>query len=219
MLFGVSLDVKAGEIVVLVGSNGAGKTTLLNSIMGLTHIRSGRIIYQNQDLTGKRPHEISRSGIALVPQEDNVFSPLTVSENLQMAGYLITDPGEYEQKLAFIYEIFPILQARGNQRARTLSGGERQMLAIGMALLQSPRLLLLDEPSTGLSPIILKQVMDIIKEINRQLGTSILIVEQRIKEAFAVADKAYVLKNGRIVLSSDNPAALDREELRQSYLT
>jgi len=220
VIFGVSLDVKEGGLVALVGPNGAGKSTTLHTILGLLHPRKGTIIYNGQDISRRTPVENVKNGISLVSQGGRCFSDLTVLENLQLGGHMYKDPSELDQRIASVYDIFPLLQERKYQRAGSLSGGERQMLAMGRALMPSPELFLLDEPSAGLSPIMAKEMMKTMKYLSKEKGISTLIVEQNIREVFAVADEAYVMKVGQIVLHNDNPNSLIGDEnVRRSYLS
>lgn len=220
VIFGISLEVKDGEVVALVGPNGAGKSTTLHTILGLLHPRKGTIIYNGQDVSQRTSVENVKNGISLVSQGGRCFSALTVLENLQLGGHMYKSPNELNQKIRSVYEIFPILEERKYQRAGSLSGGERQMLAMGRALMSSPELFLLDEPSAGLSPLLAKEVMKTMKYLSTERGISTLIVEQNIREVFAVADQAYVMKVGQIVLHNDNPVSLiGDDEVRRSYLT
>jgi len=220
VIFGISFDLKKGALIALVGPNGAGKTTTLHTIIGLLHPQKGTIRYKGEDITVRKASENVRSGISLVPQGGRVFPDLTVLENLQLGGYFLDDSKELNQRIEFIYDLFPILRERKYQMARLLSGGERQMLAIGRALMLTPELILLDEPSAGLAPILVKELMKTIEEINKKTGMSVLLVEQNVREAFSIAHKAYVMKVGKIVLENSHPTSLlDDEALRKSYLT
>ncbi len=218
VLESVSFHVQEGERVAVVGRNGAGKTTLLHALLGVLPATSGRIVYQGRDLVRDSAQERVRSGIALVPQGGRVFANLTVRENLDLGAYVVRDPGAIEAALGLVYEMFPRLRERAAQLAGTLSGGERQMLAIGRALMARPKLLMLDEPSSGLAPIVVKELMEKIHRVSTTLGTTILMVEQNIREAFKVVQRVYVLKLGRIVFE-DRPDVLVRDDrLRQAYL-
>ncbi len=194
ILQGVSLEVAAGEIVVIVGPNGAGKSTALKSVFGLVQIRGGRVVFDGRDLTGQRPDQIVRAGISFVPQTENVFPTLTVEENLDMGAYLRDD--DTRQQKAKVYELFPPLLEKRRQAAGTLSGGQRQMVAMGRALMLDPKLLLVDEPTAGLSPLFMDQIFEILRAINRT-GVAILMVEQNAKQALAIADRGYVLAIGQ----------------------
>ncbi len=218
VLEAVTFHVGEGERVAVVGRNGAGKTTLLHTLLGVLPASRGRIVYQGKDLTRDSAQERVRSGIALVPQGGRVFANLTVRENLDLGGYVVRDPSAAVAALALVFEMFPRLRERAEQLAGTLSGGERQMLAIGRALMARPKLLMLDEPSSGLAPIVVKELMEKIHRVSTTLGTTILMVEQNIREAFKIVQRVYVLKLGRIVFE-DQPDVLVRDDrLRQAYL-
>jgi branched-chain amino acid transport system ATP-binding protein len=216
-LKGIDLDVKQGEIVTLIGSNGAGKSTLMMTICGSPRARAGRIIFDGKDITQMPTHEIVRLGIAQSPEGRRIFPRMTVLENLQM-GATITDPGYFEQDAARIFKMFPILEKRVGQRGGTLSGGEQQMLAIGRALMARPRLLLLDEPSLGLAPLIVKQIFSVIKELNETEGLTVFLVEQNAFHALKLAHRAYVMVNGAITLTGTGKELLSRPEVRAAYL-
>lgn len=218
VLEAVTFHVGEGERVAVVGRNGAGKTTLLHTLLGVLPASRGRIVYQGKDLTRDSARERVRSGIALVPQGGRVFANLTVRENLDLGGYVVRDPSAAVAALDLVFEMFPRLRERAAQLAGTLSGGERQMLAIGRALMARPKLLMLDEPSSGLAPIVVKELMEKIHRVSTTLGTTILMVEQNIREAFKIVQRVYVLKLGRIVFE-DQPDVLVRDDrLRQAYL-
>jgi branched-chain amino acid transport system ATP-binding protein len=202
-LHGVSFDLKEGEIVTLIGANGAGKSTTLNTISGLIHPTRGTITFQGSEITEIQPPEIVKRGLIQVPEGRKIFSTLTVWENLDLGAFLNPDKKDKEQLIEMVFERFPRLKERRNQKGGTLSGGEQQMLAIGRGLMAKPKVLLLDEPSMGLSPILVEQIFDTIREIN-QSGTSILLVEQNALMALSIADRGYVLDTGRVVL--DGPA-------------
>ena len=214
-LQGVSIEVDEGQIVSIIGSNGAGKTTLLNCISGLVRPVKGSIRFYGQDLP-KKPHLIVKKGIVQVPEGRKVFSGLTVKENLLVGGYLL--PGkELEKNVARIFEIFPVLRERSHQFAGTLSGGEQQMLAIGRGLMSNPRVMLLDEPSLGLAPLIVTAVFNLIREI-RDSKITVLLVEQNARKALSLCDRAYVLENGRIIMSGRGKELLDSPEVKHAYL-
>ena len=216
-LKGVSLTVNDGEIVTLLGANGAGKTTTLRSINGLNRPRQGFIRFQGRDITTTPPHEIVKRGIAQSPEGRRLFPRMSVTENLEMGAFQRADRAEIKSDMDRVFELFPRLQERRSQKAGTMSGGEQQMCAIGRALMARPKLLLLDEPSLGLAPIFVERIFDIIRQINEQ-GTSILLVEQNALMALNAADRGYVLETGKIVLA-DNAAALKtNEEVRKTYL-
>ena len=215
-LNGVALEVKQGEIVALLGNNGAGKTTTLKSISGLVSPRRGRITLEGRPLSGAPPHEIVHRGIAHVPEGRRIFNRLTVRENLGMGAYLRSDDG-VTADLDRVFALFPILRERLGQSAGTLSGGEQQMLAIGRALMANPRLLLLDEPSMGLSPVLVERIFETIAGINRQ-GTTILLVEQNAAMALAVAHRGYVLETGSIALHGTAAELAQDADVRRAYL-
>jgi branched-chain amino acid transport system ATP-binding protein len=216
-LKGVSIDVRDGEIVTLLGANGAGKSTTLRSINGLNRPRQGTIQFQGRDITSVAAHQIVKRGIAQAPEGRRLFPRMTVTENLEMGAFQRSDRGEIRGDIDRVFDLFPRLQERRNQKAGTMSGGEQQMCAIGRALMARPKLLLLDEPSLGLAPIFVERIFEIIKQINDQ-GTSILLVEQNALMALDAADRGYVLETGRIVLA-DNAAALKtNEQVRKTYL-
>ena len=215
-LKGVTLSVAKGEIVTLLGNNGAGKTTTLKTLSGLLGPRQGRIALERELLIGVPPHEIVRRGIAHVPEGRRIFNRLTVLENLEMGAYARVD-GSVAQDLERVYHIFPRLKERQDQVAGTLSGGEQQMLAIARALMASPRLLLLDEPSMGLAPVLVEQIFETIQDINRQ-GTTILLVEQNAAMALSIAHRGYVLETGAIVLSGSAAELHENAEVRRAYL-
>ena len=216
-LKGIDLDVKQGEIVTLIGSNGAGKSTLMMTICGSPRARAGHISFDGKDITQMPTHEIIRLGIAQSPEGRRIFPRMTVLENLQM-GATITDPSYFDQDAARIFKMFPILEKRVGQRGGTLSGGEQQMLAIGRALMARPRLLLLDEPSLGLAPLIVKQIFSVIKELNETEGLTVFLVEQNAFHALKLAHRAYVMVNGAITLTGTGKELLSRPEVRAAYL-
>jgi len=215
-LRGVSVSVQEGQIVSLIGANGAGKSTLLMSICGNPRSSRGSIRFEGQDITERQTYEIVRMGIAQAPEGRRIFPRMSVMENLQM-GAVTTDVAHFDQDVDKVFELFPILRNRRTQRGGTLSGGEQQMLAIGRALMSRPRLLLLDEPSLGLAPLIVKQIFDVIQNINRD-GVTVLLVEQNAYHALRLAHHAYVMANGRIVLEGAGRDLLANEEVRKAYL-
>ncbi|MET0186319.1 MAG: ABC transporter ATP-binding protein [Achromobacter sp.] len=215
-LNGVSVEVNKGEIVTLIGSNGAGKTTLLMSICGNPRIREGRIEFQGEDISRKDTHHIMRSGIAVSPEGRRVFKDLTVAENLMMGGFFLSRDA-IQKGLDYVYGLFPRLKERAGQRAGTMSGGEQQMLAIGRALMSRPTLLLLDEPTLGLAPLIIAQIFEIIRTIRDQ-GITVFLVEQNANKALQVADRGYVLETGRVVLADTGANLLVNPEVRRAYL-
>jgi branched-chain amino acid transport system ATP-binding protein len=216
-LWGVSLQVNDGELVALVGPNGAGKTTTLKVITGLLSFSSGEIKFNDHDLNKKPAHQIVELGISQVPEGGRVFTGLSVLENLELGAFVSDARKHKDQTLKWVFEIFPRLEERKNQQAGTLSGGERQMLAIGRALMSKPNLLMLDEPSFGLAPILVQQMFEMIGEINKQ-GVTVLLVEQNVRAALELAQRAYVLENGRIVGEGKGDALLSFESIRSAYL-
>jgi len=215
-LRGVSVSVKEGQIVSLIGANGAGKSTLLMTICGNPRAARGKIRFEGEDITGRQTYEIVRMGIAQSPEGRRIFPRMSVMENLQM-GAVTTEPAHFDQDVEKVFELFPILRNRRTQRGGTLSGGEQQMLAIGRALMSRPRLLLLDEPSLGLAPMIVKQIFDVIQNINRD-GVTVLLVEQNAYHALRLANHAYVMATGRILLEGGGRELLANEEVRKAYL-
>jgi len=213
----VSCEVNQGEIVALIGANGAGKTTILNSISGILTVQDGKILFGGKDLTRIPPHEIVRMGVCQVPEGRRVFANMSVLENLEMGGYSLSDKGAVVAGIERAFTLFPRRKERMKQLARTLSGGEQQMLAMGRALMSSPKLLLLDEPSMGLAPMLVEKIFEIIVEINRG-GTTVMLVEQNANMALSIAHRAYVLEIGEVVLSG-NAGDLARDpEVRKAYL-
>ncbi|RLD92123.1 MAG: ABC transporter ATP-binding protein [Aquificota bacterium] len=219
-LKGVNLEVKKGEIVAIIGRNGAGKTTLLNTLSGLVRAKKGSILFRGREITGLKPHQIVELGLYQVPEGRLIFSPLTVLENLELGAYLRTTPEERKKTLEdmeYVLELFPILKERLHQQAGTLSGGEQQMLAIGRALVGKTKLLILDEPSLGLAPMVVKEIFQIIARLRRDGGT-ILLVEQNARAALAISDRAYVMEAGRVVMEGPSQELLGREEVQKAYL-
>jgi branched-chain amino acid transport system ATP-binding protein len=216
-LNGISLVVRQGEIVTLIGGNGAGKTTTLRTIVGLIAPRHGRVVLDGEDLTHQKPHEIVAKGVAMVPEGRGIFSRLTVTENLDMGAYTRRDRAGVQRDLERVFTIFPRLKERRSQVGGTLSGGEQQMLAIGRALMTHPRLMLLDEPSMGLAPLLVESIFGTIKEINRE-GTTVLLVEQNALMALSIADRGYVVQTGRIVLHDEANKLRQNEMVRKVYL-
>lgn len=213
----VSFSVNEGEVIALIGANGAGKTTILRTITGLIPPKGGEVWYEGVNLQKIAPHKLVSMGIAHVPEGRHVFAQLTVYENLLMGAFTRKDKNEIEETLQNVYKRFPRLQERKNQLAGTLSGGEQQMLAMGRALMSKPRIMLMDEPSMGLSPILVGEIFDIIKNISES-GTTVLLVEQNAKKALSIADRAYVLETGRIVLADDAKKLMDNESVKKAYL-
>ena len=214
---GVSFDVNEGEVIALIGANGAGKTTILHTITGLINAQKGSVWFEGKDITKVPAHKIVSMGMAHVPEGRRVFANLTVLQNLKMGAYTRRDKTEIEQTLDSIYKRFPRLMERQNQLAGTLSGGEQQMLAMGRALMSHPKIILMDEPSMGLSPIFVNEIFDIIKSVSAR-GTCVLLVEQNAKKALSIADRAYVLETGKIVLSGKASDLLNNDSIKKAYL-
>ena len=216
-LRGISLEVQDGEIVTLIGANGAGKSTTLRTITGLVKAASGSVIWNGEELIGKSIDTIFKSGIAMVPEGRRVFSDLTVLENLQIGAYLRKDREEIDKDIEWVYSLFPRLKERYWQYAGTLSGGEQQMLAVGRALMSRPKLMMMDEPSLGLAPLVVQDIFSIIKEINRQ-GVTILLIEQNANMALRIADRGYVLETGQISMTGTGLQLLNDESVKAAYL-
>ncbi len=216
-LKGISLSVREGEVVSLLGANGAGKSTTRMAISGVNKTGGGSITYNGKRIDGLPPHEIVKLGLSQVPEGRRIFSRLTVKENLEMGAFIVKEKALAEKNLREVYELFPVLAERQSQHGGTLSGGEQQMLAIGRALMSNPKLLLLDEPSLGLAPIVVTKIFKIIKDINRR-GVTVLLVEQNARAALNLADRAYVLETGRITLEGPAKELLENEKVRKAYL-
>lgn len=216
-LRGINIEVSDGKIVTLIGANGAGKSTLLRTISGLVKAESGSILLDDEELIGKQINKICESGIALSPEGRRVFADLTVMENLRIGAYLRNDKKEIEKDLEWVFNLFPRLKERSWQYAGTLSGGEQQMLAVGRALMSRPKILMLDEPSLGLAPLIVQQIFNIIREINNA-GVTVLLIEQNANMALKTADIAYVIETGEIVLSGSGTQVLENPTIREAYL-
>lgn len=216
-LRGVDIEVHAGEIVTMIGANGAGKSTLMMTICGSPHPRQGQVIYDGRDITMMPTHEIMRLGIAQSPEGRRIFRAMTVLENLQMGASLV-DPKYFDSDLEKMFHLFPRLKERIRQRGGTMSGGELQMLAIARALMSRPKLLLLDEPSLGLAPLVVKQIFDAIRELNRSEGLTVFLVEQNAFHALKLAHRAYVMVNGKITMTGTGAELLGREDVRAAYL-
>lgn len=216
-LKGVSFQVNQGEVIALIGANGAGKTTTLHTLTGLLQAKQGSIVFEGTDITKVPAHKIVQMGIAHVPEGRRVFSDLSVYENLKMGAYTRKDKNEIAESLANVYKRFPRLEERKNQRAGTLSGGEQQMLAMGRALMSKPKMIVMDEPSMGLSPIFVNEIFDIIEKVSAG-GTTVLLVEQNAKKALSIADRAYVLETGKIALSGDADELMNDDSIKKAYL-
>jgi branched-chain amino acid transport system ATP-binding protein len=214
----VSIDVQPGEIVVLIGANGAGKSTLLRTISGAIKPRAGQIVYQDHKIDGIKPHRIVKMGVVQIPEGRGILARMTVKENLEMGAYLRSDKAGIAGDLDQVFEKFPRLKERLGQNAGTLSGGEQQMLAIGRALMAKPQLLIMDEPSLGLAPVLVEFIIDTIQELRAKDGYTILLVEQNANQALAVADRGYVMETGRIVLEGDSRALRNNEAVQKAYL-
>lgn len=214
---GVSFEVNQGEVIALIGANGAGKTTILHTITGLIPAKSGSILFEGKELTKTPAHKIVSMGMAHVPEGRRVFAQLSVLENLKLGAYTRKDKAEITKSLEMVYERFPRLEERKNQVAGTLSGGEQQMLAMGRALMSNPRIILMDEPSMGLSPLLVSEIFDIIKVISEG-GTTVLLVEQNAKKALSIADRAYVLETGNITLSGKASDLINDASVKKAYL-
>ncbi|MBE5895547.1 MAG: ABC transporter ATP-binding protein [Lachnospiraceae bacterium] len=214
---GVSFEVNQGEVIALIGANGAGKTTILHTITGLIQPKAGKVLFEGTDITKVPGHKIVSMGMAHVPEGRRVFANLSVYQNLKMGAYTQKDKNAIEENLERIYKHFPRLEERKNQMAGTLSGGEQQMLAMGRALMSSPKMILMDEPSMGLSPLLVKEVFSII-EYCHESGITILLVEQNAKMALGIADRAYVLETGNITMSGDAKEMLENEDVKKAYL-
>lgn len=214
----VNLEITQGEIITLIGANGAGKSTTLMSISGVVPLRAGRISFKDQEIHRKEPDEIVRMGICQVPEGRHIFPQLTVQENLDMGAFLRKDKKEIKQDIDYVFSLFPILAERRGQDGGTLSGGEQQMLAMSRALMARPQLLLLDEPSMGLAPLVIKQIFEIIKQINTENNTTIFLVEQNANQALHIADRGYVIENGKIVFSGTAESLLKNTDIQKAYL-
>lgn len=214
---GISFEVNEGEVIALIGANGAGKTTILHTVTGLIQPKKGKIEFEGTDITKVPAHKIVSMGMAHVPEGRRVFAQLSVYENLKMGAYTRSDKNEIEETLKMVYKRFPRLEERKNQLAGTLSGGEQQMLAMGRALMSHPKIILMDEPSMGLSPIFVNEIFDIIKEVSAS-GTTVLLVEQNAKKALSIADRAYVLEIGNIKLEGPADELMNNDAIKKAYL-
>lgn len=214
---GISFEVNEGEVIALIGANGAGKTTILHTITGLLSPKKGSVIFEGKDITKVPAHKIVSLGMAHVPEGRRVFAELSVYQNLKMGAYTRKDKAEIARTLEMVYKRFPRLEERKNQLAGTLSGGEQQMLAMGRALMSHPKIIVMDEPSMGLSPILVNEIFDIIQEVSAG-GTTVLLVEQNAKKALSIADSAYVLETGKIVLDGDAKELMNDDSIKKAYL-
>ncbi|MEI7989806.1 MAG: ABC transporter ATP-binding protein, partial [Chloroflexota bacterium] len=217
-LKGISLHVEEGEVVTLIGANGAGKSTTLRTISGLIHPRQGKIQFHGKDITGLPPHEIVEAGLGHVPEGRGIFPRLTVRENLEMGAFTVSSTIEVTRRMDTVFDLFPRLRERANQKGGTLSGGEQQMLATGRGLMLKPRILLMDEPSMGLAPVLVDAIFDVIRDLNKKEGTTILLVEQNALKALSVAKRGYVLQTGRIVLDDFSENLKQNKMVQQAYL-
>ena len=214
---GISFEVNQGEVIALIGANGASKTTILHTVTGLLAPKAGSIVFEGQDITKVPAHKIVSMGMAHVPEGRRVFAQLSVYDNLKMGAYTRTDKNEIEESLEMVYKRFPRLEERKNQMAGTLSGGEQQMLAMGRALMSKPKIILMDEPSMGLSPIFVNEIFNIIQDVSAS-GTTVLLVEQNAKKALSIADRAYVLETGNIALEGDAKVLMNDDSIKKAYL-
>ena len=217
VIHGLTLTVNAGETVCVVGSNGAGKSTLLRAIMGAQRVFAGRILFGGREIHKIRTEEIVELGIIYVPEEKMLFQPLSVEENLLLGAYTLEDAAQIEANLGFVYKLFPRLNERRNQPASTLSGGEQQMVAIGRGLMSNPKVLMLDEPSLGLAPVLVDEVLDTVRRLKEE-GITILLVEQNVREALDLADRGYILQTGRVIAEGSGKELLDSDVIRSAFL-
>jgi branched-chain amino acid transport system ATP-binding protein len=215
---GISLEVRPGEIAALLGANGAGKSSTLAAVVGMVRPAGGRVVFEGQDITGTPPEKLVKRGIAMIPEGARVFARQPVEQNLRLGAYTVASEAVYRERLEQVYTVFPRLRERRTQLAGTMSGGERQMLAIGRALMSGPRLLLVDEPSLGLSPLLVEQVFDALAALNTQAGVSVLLVEQNMNAALEVAARAYVMQSGAIAISGSAGELAASDEVRRAYL-
>lgn len=214
----ISIEVPAGKIVTLIGANGAGKTSTLSGISGLVKVKAGSVVFQEKNITNMPPHLITQMGIVHVPEGRRIFSGLTVKENLTMGAYKRKDKPGIKKDLGWIFSLFPILEERLNQPGGTLSGGEQQMLAISRGLMSNPKLMMLDEPSLGLAPLLVKEVFEVIQKINKEDGVTILLVEQNAASALSISDEAYVIETGTIIMKGAAAALLSNPDVQKAYL-
>jgi len=215
---GVSLHVEPGEVVCVIGPNGAGKSTVFKALYGFLNVRQGRVLFDDRDITNIRPQEALKAGITIVPQLRSVFPDMTVAENLEMGMYLERDKKRIKQRIAYILELFPRLAERKNQKAGTMSGGEQRMLEIGRALMWEPKLVLMDEPSAGLAPLITKMIFQGIDRLNKEIGLTVLMIEQNARQGLEISDRGYVLELGQNSYEGTGKELLDNEEVRRAFL-
>jgi len=218
VLYNVSLDINDGELIAVIGANGAGKTTLLRTISGMLKCTAGTIEFQGREISNAPPDKIVASGVVQIPEGRLLFPKMSVRENLMMGAYLAKSVETKKERMQSVYEMFPKMKERENQLAGTLSGGEQQMLAIGRGLMAGPRLLLLDEPSLGLAPLLVQQVFDLAQQINRDFGVTVLLVEQNVRKSCEISNRVYVLENGRVVMSGPGSEMLENDHVRRAYL-
>lgn len=218
ILKGINMEVADGELVAVIGANGAGKSTLLKSISGILKPRRGSIVFNGKELSGARSRDIVQSGIVQVPEGRLLFPEMTIQENLELGGYLLSDPAVLNQRFEMVYEFFPKLKERQKQMAGTLSGGEQQMVAIGRAIMASPKLIMFDEPSLGLAPIMVQAIFNMIVRINKEFGVSVLLIEQNVKHSCEISSRAYVVENGSIALQGTGVELLNNDHVRKAYL-
>jgi len=218
VLKSVTLDVQEKELVAVIGANGAGKTTLIKTISGLLKPRKGSVFFDGKRIDNINANKVVARGIVQVPEGRLLFPDMTVRENLEMGGYLVNNKQLLQEHLKSVYELFPMLQERGNQFAGTMSGGEQQMLAVGRALMSTPRLIMLDEPSLGLAPKLVQSIFEMIVRINKELGMTVLLVEQNVQHSCQISDRAFVIENGEVVLQGPGPDMLENDHVRRAYL-
>ena len=218
VLKNVSLDVKEGELVAVIGANGAGKTTLMRTISGLLKPKQGHIEYKGVRISDLEPHKITEQGVVQVPEGRLLFPMMSVRENLEMGAFTLKDKGEIAERMKTVYELFPRLREREKQAAGTMSGGEQQMVAVGRALMSSPKFMMFDEPSLGLSPKLVIQIFDLVVKINKELGITVLLVEQNVQHSCQISDRAFVIENGEVVISGTGSEMLENPHVRRAYL-
>jgi branched-chain amino acid transport system ATP-binding protein len=218
VLKNVSLDVKEKELVAVIGANGAGKTTLIRTISGLLKPRKGSIVFYDKRISDIHAHQVVAQGVVQVPEGRLLFPEMTVRENLEMGGYTVHSREALSQSLRSVYELFPVLRERENQAAGTMSGGEQQMIAVGRAMMSSPKMIMFDEPSLGLAPKLVQSIFDLVVRINKELGITVLLVEQNVQHSCQISDRAFVIENGEVVLQGPGPEMLENDHVRRAYL-